>query len=100
MAKNNFEFIGNRWRGQAFTSVLSGLKPLPHLSSAQGGCSSSSSQVRTESEAVALSHLLYVADTTVKVMGFLHLPQLLLSQTVLLFYVVSFPWSFLVCIND
>lgn len=43
--QKQFRMIGNRWRGQAFTSVLSGLKPLPHLSSAQGG-RSSSSQVR------------------------------------------------------
>ncbi|CBN74280.1 conserved unknown protein [Ectocarpus siliculosus] len=32
----------SRWRGRVFTSVLAGLKPLPHLSPAQGGCPQSS----------------------------------------------------------
>ncbi|CAM9421502.1 unnamed protein product [Ectocarpus fasciculatus] len=29
--------VASRWRGRVFTSVLAGLKPLPHLSPAQGG---------------------------------------------------------------
>lgn len=35
-----------RWRGEAFTSVVSGLKPLPHLSSSQGGRTQTYSKVR------------------------------------------------------
>eukprot|EP00903_Cladosiphon_okamuranus_P014632 g13568.t1 len=66
-----------RWRGRAFTSVLSGLKPLPHLSPAQGGRPRSSAQAEADEklagdsirELLSLSKKLAVVRQPPRVIG-------------------------------